>query len=217
MAEVDQLLANQGPHRHSCGLETHHTCSLLLKQKGNLQNRRGFGLLLFSTNHKQLHRETDTPHAGSDTNWWAITKSWAWNSECWSAWPVALTPAVWDAPQARSGTLWEPTSSTQAEVHRPGQTEGGTAAEKLVKPGADIRPDYKDGGVARGLGKLLAVLIKVQDWPMTTANNSIQDIPEFNREMEEKAHLDSKQQRGSLPRQDGWNNSLIPWAPEQIR
>lgn len=46
VVEDNQLLAHQGPHRHSCGLETHHTCSLLLKQKGNLQNRRGFGLLL---------------------------------------------------------------------------------------------------------------------------------------------------------------------------
>lgn len=46
VVEDDQLLADQGPHRHSCGLGTHHTCSLLLKQKGNLQNRRGLGLLL---------------------------------------------------------------------------------------------------------------------------------------------------------------------------
>lgn len=46
VVEDDQLLAHQGPHTHSCGLETQHTCSLLLKQKGNLQNRRGLGLLL---------------------------------------------------------------------------------------------------------------------------------------------------------------------------
>lgn len=60
------------------------------------------------------------------------------------------------------------TSSTRAEVHRPGQTEGldrqkGTAAEKLIKPGAEVRPEYKDGGIARGLGKSLVALIKVQD------------------------------------------------------
>lgn len=75
-------------------------------------------------------------------------------------WPSFLQ--VWGAPWAKSRNITGATS-TQVEVHRPGQTEGGTAAEKLVKPGANIRPDYKDGGVARGFGKSLVVLIKVQD------------------------------------------------------
>lgn len=48
-------------------------------------------------------------------------------------------------------------------MYRSGQTEGGTAVEKLVKPGAEVRSDYKDGAIARGLGKSLIVLIKVQD------------------------------------------------------
>lgn len=48
-------------------------------------------------------------------------------------------------------------------MHGSGQTEGGTAGEKVVKPGAKVRPDYKDGAVARGLGKSLVMLIKVQD------------------------------------------------------
>lgn len=74
---------------------------------------------------------------------------------------------VWGTPWAKSRNRGA-TSSTRAEVHRPGQTEGlerqkGTATEKLVKPGAKVRPDYKDGGVARGLGKSLVALIKVQD------------------------------------------------------
>lgn len=103
---------------------------------------------------------------------------------------------VWGAPQAKGRNMGA-TSSTWAEVNRPGQTEGldrqkGTAAEKMVKPGPEVRPDYKDGGVARGLGKSLVVLIKVQDWLMTTANNSTQDIPELNREMEEKLILIQK-------------------------
>lgn len=69
---------------------------------------------------------------------------------------------VWGAPRAKSRNMGA-TSSTRAEVQRSGQTESGTAAEKLVKPGAKVRPDYKDGGVARGLGNSLVVLIKVQD------------------------------------------------------
>lgn len=119
-------------------------------------------------------------------------------------WPSLLQ--VWGAPQAKRRNITGATSSTQAEVHRPGQTEGGTAAEKLVKPGANIRPDYKDGGDARGLGKSLVVLIKVQDWLTTTGNNSIQDIPEFNREMEEKLILIQNSEVAPFQDgQDGWN------------
>ena len=70
---------------------------------------------------------------------------------------------VWAAPGAKSRNITEATSSTRVEVHRSEQTEGGTAGEKLVKLGAKVRPDYKDGAVARGLGKLPVMLIKVQD------------------------------------------------------
>lgn len=152
------------------------------------------------TDEPLLKAEQGTVSAGQPDQWSSLLQVWEQNI------------------RAKSRTLWEPTRSTQAEVHRPGQTEGGTAAEKLVKPGADIRPDYKDGGVARGLGKLLVVLIKVQDWPMTTANNSIQDIPKFNREMEEKAHLDSKQQSGSLPRLTRWmKHTTVSFPGHQSR
>lgn len=68
---------------------------------------------------------------------------------------------VWGAPRAKSKNTMEATSSTK--VHRSGQTEGGTAAEKLVKPGAEVRPGYKDGAAARGLGESSVVLIKVWD------------------------------------------------------
>lgn len=44
-----------------------------------------------------------------------------------------------------------------------GQTEGGTTVKKLVKPAAEVRHDYKDGAVDRGLGKSWVALTKVQD------------------------------------------------------
>lgn len=45
---------------------------------------------------------------------------------------------VWGAPWAKSRNILEAKSSTPAEGHRPGQNEGGTAAGKLVKPGAQV-------------------------------------------------------------------------------
>lgn len=87
------------------------------------------------------------------------------------------------------------------EGKRSGQTEGGTAAGKAGQT------DYKDEGAARALGKSLVMLIKVQDWLMTTANNSIQDIPEFNREMEEKFILISKQHSGFPSKTDRMNET----------
>lgn len=52
------------------------------------------------------------------------------------------------------------------------------------------------------------------------ANNSVQDIPEFNREMEKKLVLTQNSKKPPFQDwQDGWNTqrSLVSWAPEQIR
>lgn len=73
-----------------------------------------------------------------------------------------LSLQVWGAPRATSRTSWKPQAAPEPRgTDR--DKEGGTAAEKLVKPGAEFRPGYKDGAIARGLGKSLFVLIKVQD------------------------------------------------------
>lgn len=63
----------------------------------------------------------------------------------------------------RARTLRKPQTVTAAESHRLGQTEGGTTVKQLVKPAAEVRHDYKDGAVDRGLGKWSVVLAKVQD------------------------------------------------------
>jgi len=63
---------------------------------------------------------------------------------------------------AKSKNFMEATV-TASELHRSGQTEGATTVKQLVKPAAEVRHDYKDGAVDRGLGKLLVVLTKVQD------------------------------------------------------
>lgn len=101
-----------------------------------------------------------------------------------------------------------------------GQTEGSITVKKLVKPAAEVRHDYKDGALDRGLGKSSVKLTKAQDWLITMANNSVQDIPEFNREMEKKLVLTQNSKKPPFQDwQDGWNTqrSLVSWAPEQIR
>lgn len=62
-------------------------------------------------------------------------------------------------PRAR--TLWKAQTVTAANLQRLGETEGGTTVKTLVKPAAEVRHDYKDGTVGRGLGKSLVVLTKV--------------------------------------------------------
>lgn len=65
------------------------------------------------SHYTERHRHT--PHAGSNTNGWAIAKSWAWSSECWRAWPVALTPCRSGVPHGpRAGTLWKPQAAPES-------------------------------------------------------------------------------------------------------
>lgn len=103
------------------------------------------------------------------------------------------------------------------QLHRLGQTGGGTTAKKLIMPVAEVRHDHEDAtAVGRELEKSLVVLPKVQDSLITTAN-SAQNVPEFKRELEGKPVLIPKSKVSPFQDwQDGWN-APSSWAPEQSR
>lgn len=90
------------------------------------------------------------------------------------------------------------------QLHRLGQTVGGTTAKQLMMPVAEVRHDHEDAtAVGRELeNSSLVVLLKVQDWLIITAN-SVQNVPEFKRELEGKPVLIPKS-KVSLPRLTGW-------------